>query len=203
MEMERRTLDVTALRTKKDKEKDDYKRIVGYAAVFNSPSELLYSSFREVIQPGAFAKSLAENDIRALFDHNTGYVLGRTTSETLTLREDGHGLEVTITPPDTQWARDLMVSIERGDINQMSFGFQVREEEWITNNDGHDVRVLRDVNLHEVSLVAFPAYTATEADVRKVYEKRQLQRSKELDIDAAKPQSSTDKLRKALQIKTI
>jgi uncharacterized protein len=199
VKMERRTLPITEIRAAKD---DEGKKIKGYAAVFNSSSELLYGAFREIIQPGAFSQSLRENDIRALFDHNTGYVLGRNRANTLELKEDGHGLQVTIDPPDTQWARDLLVSIERGDINQMSFGFQVRDEEWIINNDGHDVRVLRDVNLHEVSLVAFPAYTATEADVRAVYEQRQLQRSQELDIDA-KPTISTDKLRKALQIKII
>lgn len=160
-ENERRTIPMTEIRAESDG------KITGYAAVFNQRSELLYGSFREVIKPGAFTGSLG-NDIRALWNHDTGYVLGRNRSGTLNLREDERGLKVEISPPDTQWARDLMVSIKRGDISQMSFGFQTKKDGWSSDADGTQVRELIDVNLHEVSVVTFPAYPQTSVSARSV-----------------------------------
>jgi HK97 family phage prohead protease len=159
---ERRTIPMTEIRAESDG------KITGYAAVFNQKSELLYGSFREVIKPGAFSNTL-QNDIRALWNHDTAYVLGRNTAGTLQLKEDDRGLRVEISPPDTQWARDLMVSIKRGDISQMSFGFNVRKDSW-TEPDGQGVseRELLDVNLHEVSVVTFPAYPQTSVSARSV-----------------------------------
>lgn len=166
MKLERRHVELSEVRMK---EKDDKKKaIVGYAAVFNSPSEMLYGSFREAIVPGAFVQSLMENDIRALFDHNSGYVLGRNKAGTLSLTEDERGLRVEIDPPDTQWAQDLMVSVERGDISQMSFGFNVRTEEWQRQADGTELRILKNIDLQEVSIVAFPAYQQTSVNVRNL-----------------------------------
>lgn len=158
---ERRTLPMTEIRAESDG------KIVGYAAVFNQQSELLYGSFREVIKPGAFASSLS-NDVRALWNHDTAYVLGRNKVGTLQMAEDSRGLRVEITPPDTQWARDLMVSIKRGDISQMSFGFQVVKDAWTNNADNTQIRELIDVNLHEVSVVTFPAYPQTSVSARGV-----------------------------------
>lgn len=167
MKIERRLLEFSEIRTKQ-KDEDKKRSIVGYAAVFNSPSEMLYGSFREAIVPGAFSQSLMENDIRALFDHNSGYVLGRNKAGTLSLTEDERGLRVEIDPPDTQWAQDLLVSVDRGDINQMSFGFNVRTEEWQHQADGSELRVLKNIDLHEVSIVAFPAYQQTSVNVRQL-----------------------------------
>lgn len=167
MKIERRLIEFSEIRTK-NKDEDKKKSIVGYAAVFNSPSEMLYGSFREAILPGAFSQSLMENDIRALFDHNSGYVLGRNKAGTLSLTEDERGLRVEIEPPDTQWAQDLLVSVERGDISQMSFGFNVRTEEWQHQADGSELRVLKNIDLHEVSIVAFPAYQQTSVNVRNL-----------------------------------
>lgn len=159
-QFERRTIQMTEIRAQNDG------RISGYAAVFNQPSELLYGSFREVIKPGAFLSSIS-NDIRALWNHDTAYVLGRNKAGTLQIAEDDRGLKVDITPPDTQWARDLMVSIKRGDISQMSFGFNVKKDNWSsTQEDGTQTRTLEDVNLHEVSVVTFPAYPQTAVAVR-------------------------------------
>jgi len=141
-------------------------KIVGHAAVFNSLSEDL-GFFREKIAPGAFAKTIQEADVRALWNHDPNYVLGRTKSGTLKLAEDDKGLAVEIIPPDTQWARDLTESIRRGDVDQMSFGFQVVKEEW--EGDGNNpVRVLKEVKLFDVSPVTFPAYTATDVQVRSL-----------------------------------
>lgn len=143
--------------------------ISGYAAVYNSESDLLYGFFREVIRPGAFDGSLG-NDVRALWNHNASYVLGRTTAGTLDIRSDAKGLYFEVTPPNATWASDLVESIRRKDINQMSFGFMVNEDNWETLEDGTEMRELLDVDLQEVSVVTFPAYQATSAGVRSIDE---------------------------------
>ena len=141
----------------------------GYAAVFNSPSQPL--PFTETIAQGAFRDSLnSRNDVKLLWNHDTGTVLGSTRAGTLKLSEDTHGLLVEANLPDTQAGRDAATLIKRGDVNAFSFGFRVA-----TNGDewpSADQRILKRVNVHEVSLVAFPAYTATEgtASVRTMTE---------------------------------
>lgn len=138
----------------------------GYAAVFNSETEL-FPGVSEQIAPGAFATDLAANaDIRALIDHDTGRVVGRTKSGTLTLREDKKGLLMDLDLPDTQEARDLMVSVERGDIDQMSFGFRARSDQWERRDGKNDLRTVLDAELLEVSIVAFPAYPDAEVSKR-------------------------------------
>jgi uncharacterized protein len=131
----------------------------GYAAVFNSPSQPL--PFTEKIAPGAFRRSLrSRNDIKILWNHDTGSVLGSTRAGTLTLSEDNYGLRVRATLPNTQLGRDTAELVRRGDIDSMSFGFSVPSggDDW--SADGTE-RTLRSVRLHEVSIVAFPAYEAT------------------------------------------
>ncbi len=131
----------------------------GYAAVFNSPSEPL--PFTETIEPGAFRDSLkSRNDIKLLWNHETGTVLGSTRAGTLTVTEDATGLLIEASLPDTQAGRDAATLIKRGDVNAFSFGFRVAQggDSWISSNE----RVLKRVNIHEVSIVSWPAYTATE-----------------------------------------
>jgi HK97 family phage prohead protease len=144
--------------------------IAGYAAVFNSETDI-GGYFREKIAPGAFSNAVSE-DVRALFDHDTAHVLGRTKSGTLRLREDDHGLAVEIDLPDTQVARDLTASMERGDIDGMSFGFRVTKQEWDESQDP-PLRTIREVELHEVSVVTFPAYGDTEIALRSLEEARE------------------------------
>jgi len=140
--------------------------IRGYAALFDTWSEDL-GWFREKIQPRAFANTIKEADVRALWNHDPNYVLGRNKSETLQLREDEKGLAVDITPPDTQWARDLMTSMKRQDINQMSFAFQTIRDEWNYESDPLE-RTLVECKLFDVAVVTYPAYTATSAGVRSL-----------------------------------
>ena len=132
----------------------------GYAAIFDSPSEPL--PFIERIKRGAFNRSLtkARNDIKLLWNHDTSAVLGSTRAGTLKLVEDNRGLKVTATLPNTTLGRDAAVLLKRGDVDSMSFGFSVPSggDDW--NEDGSE-RVLKSVRLHEVSIVAFPAYTST------------------------------------------
>lgn len=153
--MERRSFKLTNLRAV---EEDGQVKIVGYAAVFNVLSEDL-GYFREQIRPGAFTKTIKEADIRALLNHDSNFVLGRNRANTLTLTEDQKGLLVVINPPDTQWARDLLESINRGDITQMSFGFRIIKEEW---DNEKDIATLIEVKLYDVSVVTFPAYPQTD-----------------------------------------
>ena len=131
----------------------------GYAATFNAPSQPL--PFTEVIKPGAFKRSLgARNDIKLLWNHDTGQVLGSTRAGTLVLSEDERGLKVTAKLPNTSAGRDAAELIKRGDVNAMSFGFSVPQggDNW--SEDGN-TRELNSVRLHEVSIVAFPAYEST------------------------------------------
>ena len=139
--------------------------IVGYIARFNSLSDDL-GGFIEMIRPGAFAKTIQESDIRALWQHNPEMVLGRTKNGTLKLREDDVGLLAEITPPDTTWARDAVASIRRGDVDQASFGFDVVRDEWNWENRPN-IRTLVEVKLFDVSPVTFPAYPATSMAVRQ------------------------------------
>ena len=143
------------------------KKIVGYAAKFMTRSQDL-GGFVEQIEPSAFQRSLDENaDVRALIDHNPSLILGRTLSGTLKLSTDSTGLLVEITPPDTSYSRDLMVSLERGDITQMSFAFVTKKDNW--EKDGAvNLRTLLDVDLHDVSAVTYPAYLDTEVGLRSL-----------------------------------
>lgn len=151
---------------------DGKRKIVGYAAVFNSLSDDL-GGFREMVLPGAFAQAIVEDDVRALVNHNAEKVLGRNTAGTLKLAEDEIGLRYEIDPPDTQAARDLIASLERGDIDQSSFGFRVVEDSWLqpTETAQYPVRKLLRVKLFDVSPVTYPAYAATSADVRAMAQK--------------------------------
>lgn len=144
----------------------DSPRITGYAARFNTWADI-GGIFREQIRPGAFAKTIQEADIRALVNHDENYVLGRNKVKTLALREDDKGLAVEIDPPATTWANDLLVSMRRGDVSQMSFGFEVVRQD---ADYSAGTRILEEVKLYDVSVVTFPAYNTTSAEVRAAFE---------------------------------
>jgi len=141
------------------------RRITGYAAVFNTPVNFS-PTFREVILPGTFRRSIASGaDVRALVRHDASKVVGRTKAGTLKLSEDGRGLFAEIFPADTQVGRDLVVSVERGDLDQMSFqGRFTGEREEKSGNVW--TRSVTEVELLDVSVVAFPVYESTSAEVR-------------------------------------
>ena len=148
---------------------DSVRRLVGHAAVFNIRTDI-GGFFEEQIRPGAFSEAIRNDDVRALIDHDSSLVLGRNTAGTLQLSEDDRGLRVEITPPDTQIARDLIVSMERGDINQMSFGFSMRGgiEEWDETGE-IPLRTIEKVGrLIDVSVVTFPAFPDAEVGLRSL-----------------------------------
>lgn len=156
MQLERRTLRLGELRAAEDS------IITGYAAVFNSPTDI-GGMFREVVAPGAFTDAVKRDDVRALINHDSNLVLGRTTAGTLRLSENERGLRVEIDPPDTQYARDLLVSMKRGDVSQMSFGFEALVQTWDESGDVLE-RTLDECRLFDVSIVTYPAYEDTEAE---------------------------------------
>ena len=140
------------------------RKLCGHAAVFDSPA-LIAGLFTEKIQRGAFAESLARNDVLCLFNHGHDALLGRTKARTLRLREDDRGLLAEVDAPDTTLGRDLVTLIERGDLTGWSFGFNVLDESW-DDRDEMPLRVLKQIDLHEVSVCISPAYEATDLAVR-------------------------------------
>ena len=140
--------------------------IEGYFAVFNSVYNIC-DGMSESIAPGAFSETLG-GDVRALIDHETRLVLGRNTAGTLQLREDSHGLwgDILINPND-QDAMNLYARVQRGDVNQCSFGFDILEEETEFRDDGSVHWTIRKAKLYEVSVCTFPAYTETSVKARK------------------------------------
>jgi HK97 family phage prohead protease len=181
MQREYRTLPLTELRTA---ETEGKRTIEGHAAVFQRWSELLGGifPFKEKVRAGAFSKTIESDDIRALFNHDPNHVLGRNKAGTLELAEDNQGLFVRIYPPDTGWARDLQVSIDRGDISQMSFGFTVEKDRW-SDEGGIDTRELLEVKLYDVSPVTFPAYPDTDVSVRSYDNYQAEKRAKNAEKD--------------------
>ncbi|MCO5478221.1 HK97 family phage prohead protease [Enterococcus sp. AZ091] len=160
-----RTFDITNLSTRDDT-KNNSRIVTGYAAVFNSRT-LLWEGLEEMIASGAFSRALSSGaDIRCLFDHDWSKVLGRTKSGTLRLEEDDRGLKFEVELPNTTVANDLIESMNRGDINQCSFGFIPTEETWDYNTDPV-LRTVNEVELFEVSIVSLPAYQDTEATLAR------------------------------------
>ncbi len=141
-------------------------RIEGYFAVFNSTYQI-WSDASESVAPGAFTETL-DDDVRALIDHETMYVLGRNRANTLELREDSHGLwgSILVNPKD-QAAMDLYARVQRGDVNQCSFGFDILDEETEFHDDGSVHWTIKKVKLYEVSVCTFPAYAETSVIARK------------------------------------
>lgn len=168
---------ITATRAEQDNEM----YIEGYFAVFNTETELWKGAF-ESISPGAFDETLS-NDIRALINHDTNLVLGRNKAGTLELKVDSRGLwgRIKINPNDTD-AVNLYERVKRGDVDQCSFGFNILEEDVEFRDDGTAKWTLKKVDLHEVSVVTFPAYENTGVQARMTeyeqHKKRQLEQRK-------------------------
>lgn len=146
--------------------------IVGYAAVFDSPTDLGW--FTESVARGAFTDTIKNDDVRALVDHDPSRIIGRTSAGTLALSEDKKGLHMEITPADTTVGRDILESVARGDVDGASFSFDVLEEKWERSDKDDDDgegrskehRTLLRVKLYDVGPVSFPAYDDTVVSTR-------------------------------------
>lgn len=166
------------------------KTIEGYFAVFGENYEL-WPGATESVAPEAFDGALS-GDVRALIDHQTNLVLGRTKAGTLELRTDSHGLwgKVTINENDTD-AMNLYERVKRGDVDQCSFGFDIESEDTDYSDDGSVHWTIRKVRLYEVSVCTFPAYESTSVSARKrdyaTIQARETQAWKEKQIRRLKP----------------
>jgi HK97 family phage prohead protease len=168
--------------------------VSGYVVKFNERSELIFGEFYEKVASGAFSRSLKENIIKALWNHDTSLVLGSTKSQTLRLREDNIGLYFEIDLPNNDIGENSLESIQRGDVDGVSFGFTVRADSWafIEAEDVYE-RTLLDIDLVEISPTPFPAYenssevavvqrSMQESNVQ-TKEQRHLQKAKKEQID--------------------
>ena len=172
----------------KTREDGEDLKIEGYFAVFNSNYNI-GPGMSESIAPGAFSNTLSE-DVRALVNHDTTLVLGRTSAHTLELREDEHGLwgRISINPKDTD-AMNLYERVKRGDVSQCSFGFEIIKEDTEIHDD--DVHwTIQEVRLHEVSCCTFPAYESTNISAREAQRE---------DILAKKAEAWREKMKERLK----
>lgn len=147
---------------------DGTSMLLGHAVLWEKKSLPIYGSFREQVRKGAFTKSLQENNIRALWNHNSDFVLGSTKAKTLRVLEDAKGLYFEIDLPDTSIAKDASITVSRGDVDGMSFGFNTRKQEWDETDPKNIVRTLIDVDLREISPTPFPAYPQSKVGIRSV-----------------------------------
>lgn len=183
MEKEIRQFSLTELRAL-----EDDKKIQGYAAVFNSLSEKMFG-FREKIAQGAFIKSLQSRDVMALWSHDSSKILGSTKSKSLQIREDPKGLYFELSLPDTNIGNDAYKDIKRGDVTGMSIGFMVNSDTWEKGKEGEPhIRTLNEIELHEISPVAFPAYSGTSVHARSL---EQVIKEKEVEWDKEERKSPT------------
>lgn len=173
------------------READDGKKTIeGHFVLFDTPTELFPGCF-ETISADALDASM-ENDVRALINHDSTLVLGRKKAGTLEISKDEKGLlgRIVINEHD-QDALNLYARVQRGDVNQCSFGFDIREE--ISDFDeatGESHFTITDIDLYEISVCTFPAYEGTEVTARC----KQVEEHKKRHLDAAK-----NKLRKRLK----
>ena len=164
-------------------DKEEKRTVRGYAATFESRSGDL-GGFIESIDREAFSETDME-DVRALFNHDSNFVLGRTKAGTLRLMVDENGLAYEIDMPDTQLGRDMYESIKRGDISQSSFAFTIEDDEY--RKEGVTVyRTIKKIKkLYDVAPVTFPAYESTSVQARKINElKNQELKEEYSDADA-------------------
>ena len=158
-EVERRTVTMEMRAAK------DSRTIEGYAAVFGQSADMGW--YDEEIAPGFFDEA-DKSDVVALFNHDPNWVLGRTTSGTLSIRIDEEGLGYRFDAPNTNMGNDVLEMIRRGDIYQSSFAFTILKESWIEENGKKPKRILEKGDaIYDVSPVTYPAYTQTSVVARK------------------------------------
>lgn len=149
----------------------DATELHGYGIVFNQWAEIRDgwgTAFMELWAPGSTAKTIAEADIRSLFNHDPNIVLGRNRANTLTLQEDATGLRTLIRPPASAWGASVTEAIRRGDVSGMSAGFTVMRDEWERPEKRGDLykRTIREAKLLDVGPVTFPAFPTTSIQAR-------------------------------------
>src|SRR5690625_989675 len=188
-----RSIDVDLQTQEKRADDEVVERVIeGYFAVFNSETELFPGAYEE-IAPTAFNNTLS-NDIRALVNHDTQYVLGRNKSNTLDLKVDSRGLwgSIKINEKDTD-AMNLYERVRRGDVDQCSFGFNILDESTEYRDDGTVKWTINEIDLHEISVVTFPAYGDTSVQAR-MKQKEQIEQRK-IDKEKIKVKERLDSVK--------
>ncbi|KOA90867.1 HK97 family phage prohead protease [Clostridium botulinum] len=158
------------------------KLISGYIVKYNTRSE--YMGFYEEVAPGAFDKTLADgHNIYAMYSHRVEKILGATRNSTLKLSTDDIGLKFEIrVNPKLSYANDIYNLVKDGTIEGCSFGFFVNEDEWRYTEEKIDLRTLKEIELDEVSIVPYPAYSSSQVSCRSFKNhKEEMQKSKELN----------------------
>jgi HK97 family phage prohead protease len=154
--------------------REERRTIEGYAALTDTETviDLGFFGFREMIAPGAFREAITTSDVRALFNHDPNFVLGRNTSGTLRLSEDDEGLRYVVDLPETRTADEVLTLIKRGDVSGSSFAFRVdeKDDEWDESEVAKGKLPLRIIHrvseLYDVSPVTYPAYPDTSVSAR-------------------------------------
>lgn len=165
---------------------EESRKVVGYAAVYNSDSEEMWG-FKERIAPGAFEAALGD-DVRALFNHDANMLLARTKSGTLKLSSDERGLKYEFEAPKTTAGNDLLEMLKRGDVSQSSFAFTVDEERWDEKTGQKPIRTIMKVKrLYDVSPVTYPAYPDTTAAKRSLDQFRAAQAPPQKEASIRRP----------------
>ena len=174
------TLETRNITTQIDTTNDDSRTITGYAVKWNKNSHVMGTRkrFSEQFLRGAFFDSIQNDDQKALWSHDVSKVLGSTRNNTLRLSEDEIGLRFEVDLPNTTLGNDTYESIKRGDIDGVSFGFQMISQSWNESDPNNIIRMISKAKLIEISPVAFPAYPDSEVSARSVdafkdYEKQQ------------------------------
>jgi len=171
---------ITDFNVRSDEDGKQY--IEGYFAVFNSVYDIA-PGMSESVAPEAFNKTISD-DIRCLTDHDTRLVLGRTSAHTFELKVDAHGLwGRALVNPNDQDAVNTKARVDRGDINQASFGFDIIKEDTDIREDGSVHFTIREVKLYECSVVAFPAYAETNITSRARDAEVAKERAKQADYE--------------------
>ena len=172
MKLEMRTIPAEELELRAEKE-GEQRKISGYGIVYNRKTRI-YEDLYEVIRPGAARKFLQDSpDVKCALNHNRMYLFGRTKSGTLSLEENQKGVKYAANPPDAQWAKDAIASIERGDIDGSSFTFAVdpQNEKLTKQSDGTYLREIFEIErIGEMGPVTDPAYLDTTAEMRSAKE---------------------------------
>lgn len=184
--VEKRNLTTNSVEIREDE--NGMKTLAGYAVKWEMKSVTMgWRRFKEQFKRGAFTESLTNDDQLALWSHDTSKVLGRTKNGTLRLFEDEIGLRFELDLLDTTLGEDAYKTIKRGDVDGVSFGFQMLKQEWDEADPDNVVRSILTAKLVEISPVAFPAYPDSQVSARSsdpyeqhVLEKRNEQRRKRI-----------------------
>jgi len=181
--------------------KDGKKTLVGYAALYDSPSADL-GGFTEVIRAGAFDRAIREDqEVLARAEHDTRLLLGRRSNGTCRVTADSKGLRYEVDVPDTQAGRDLMTLVERGDIRGSSFAFSIpnpeKDQRWSKTAAGGPLRELLDLDIHDVAPTADPAYPTTTVSARA------LEKAKEVSMTKPEEKRTKEERRGALMAKPV